>query len=435
MNDQITYDDKVENGGTTNTGLCTAADMNMIKNVVNAHAGVVVPISQKSDLPTPVGGVITLVAGKIYFFTTFVTIDTDHIDLNGARIEGYTPALSGIIYTGTAAAIFSASGSVNVNNILVQAVNGKLFDCNGGGGTSSFNANTLVSTSCVDVGDIEDFQFFTMVRCSFQNATGRGIIYTGVFNIVVFRNSLAKNNAGILHDFNLITDVDVINVNACEFDIPSGATGISNVSGSANVKEVLRLENNNFSGDGLYVTTDMRCDPVALFFGNVGNSGTEDSLPKAAAYIAPGAETPTIISALNDPVVIAGTWTLKPDVCKFDDNGNPGGGQLRYTGKMTSTETVAYKMFLDPVSGNNRTYWVYIRVYRWDPIGETYDPPVKDDQSQDIVTVDAANPGKIVGFTELVVHEKDYFELVVEHKSGGSGVDVTASSASTVITS
>jgi len=372
----------------------------------------VVEIFTKTDLPDPVAGVITLDSTKIYFISQIIVLGTDRIELNGAFMQGISPSKSGFIYTGTGALLSCTNLSVSLKQLLFQAVNGSLFDCTDDG-THAFSLDTVASTLSDNVGLVDNYKFFSGIRCQFANATTSGFILSGTVQIASFRHSLIENNAGIFFDFSGVTAVEVVNLSFIDFDIPAGGTAIKNVIDSTNVSEIFRMENCDFRGLGTYVDTFTRCDPTVVFQNNFGNSGTENSNAKATCYIADGAEASTAIADLTSEVLIAGTYTLDVGPCKFD---NPVAGRLRYIGDDTITVSFGYKMLMNPASGNNRIYWTYLRKN-----GTTLILP-----SRDIVNADAANPAKAIGLGTVEMHTNDYLELIVIAKSAVIAVTAEA---------
>lgn len=143
----------------------------------------------------------------------------------------------------------------------------------------------------------------------------------------------------------------------------------------------------------------------------------KNSQASVGAYIADGDEAVTDITALDDPVVIAGTWT-EANAERFTSDAN---GRFTYIGKEARTLRAAVKMLIDPVGGSNRQYWAFLRKNGTDLI----------QLSRDKSTVDAANPGKMILFANVDFFTNDYVEVVIEAKS--HIIDVTAEAQSLTI--
>lgn len=383
----------------------------------------VIVVNSLSDLPTPAAGSITLDGSKIYAWNSFVVIGSDHINLNGARLIGLTAAKAGIIHTGSGGAIRSTSGSVNIANMLLNSTNGgNVFDVDGGT-TGTFGIVACAISQCASYGAVNNFRFMSMVRCSWGGCTTSGFSFSGVFEIMSARNTIFEAGVGKYLSFDGLTSVQIGNFATIDFTVPSGAQAISNtVTDSTNMSEFFRVVFCDFRGAGTYVTAGMRCHPTLEFFGNIGNSGTENSMPSAARFVGDGDEAATVIATENVPVLVAGVWTTNPnaDECKFDDNNETGVGVFRYLGAQTSTLSIGYKMQIDPASGSNKEYWVYVRVHRWN--GSGYDSPILDLQSRDGATTDSLNPSKVVGVTGIEMHTNDKIDLVIESKAGTTNV-------------
>ena len=365
-----------------------------------------VVVTSLDDLPEPVAGVITLTNGIVYDWRT-ILVTSDQIDVNGAIVQGVSARVSGLVYTGISDALICNGESFNVNLLFVNCTSGGNV-CNAvGAAGKNFNVQTLVSTQCSSLGTIDTFDNISFVRCLFENATTNGFTFTGTCNLFAMRNSVMGNNAGIALDFSAMTTLDTANVNFVNFTVNGGQIGVKNVLDSTNVTNFFRMVNSDFQGAGSYIDTFTKCDPPVLFSGNVGNTGTEDSTPKAEMRISDGDDAATSFPGLSTDVSLNGTFTFDTDVsCKFDLQGT---NELRYTGAMSIVPIVNYKMFIDASGGSNDDYYAHVLYYEWNGVG--YDPPVRIDASWDLVELDGSNPGKFVCTFEVPMHHLINYSL------------------------
>lgn len=362
-----------------------------------------------SDLPEASGGFITLEENVVYDWRNTVT-SPDYLELNGAIVLGVSASIAIFIYTGSGAAMRSTGLSVNIQRCVVIAPGGDILECTGAAG-KNVNIETLVTTNCQKIATINGpFDIVSMRRNQLTNASVSGISLVGAFDLISIRDSEFENNTLSNIDLSLVTSVDILNLINNDFNVISGASGVKNVVDSTNVNEFMRMEICNFRGAGNYIDTFTRCDPNVLFAGNIGNSGTEDSTPKAEMAIGKGDEAATTFpGSLGDDVSLNGTFTFDSAIaCKFDLQGS---NQIRYTGVMTITANIFYKMFIDSTGGTNDRYWSHVLYHHWN--GSGYDAAVRIEASWDIVELDGSNPGKFVCGFEHILHTLDKLEPVV----------------------
>jgi hypothetical protein len=393
----------------------------------------IVYVRSEADLPAAVANVITLVPGKTYFFLEVVFLSGDNrIDMNGANLSGISPEFSGI-FSGSALNQDLLSnnnffGSSIIENLNLSNGNGRLFDFTNTIASGSTRISNCSSGFYDQVGLIKFYTNITIENCDFTgNIHTNGIKIEAGFqfsathvNSLIIRDNCFQQFTGACIDFS-VGEYGSVSVFNNEFSIGFGDTAIKGVVGSTNILSEFRMYGNTFLGNGTYLEDMSICDPPVYANSNLGEGPALDiqnSLPKTAAFIAAGDEATTVIALVNTPVVVAGTWTESGILCKFDDNGNPGDGDLRYTGLEANILTFMYKLMIEPTSGTNKQYTVYVREN-----GTTLNL-----SSRDVVNADANNPSKIVGVAQIQATTNAVFELVVENNTDDQDCLVTAAS-------
>jgi hypothetical protein len=213
-------------------------------------------INAKSDLPTPVSGVITLADNVTYFITKT-------IDLTGDRLVGgqNTTILGGssenciLISTGLNAntALLSSIWSIPMRNITIT--HGTALNLNGtGSATTAIDWFGVNFTNCATVGTISNYSNFIMSDCALLNSAN--MTFDGTIGTVGFQQCLFTGIAGqtTLNFPSTLTITRRIRVIYSSFVAFGGATAIFvspsvTFSGGA---ETYILDTINFSGGATY---------------------------------------------------------------------------------------------------------------------------------------------------------------------------------------
>jgi len=104
-----------------------------------------VVIAQKSDLPTQVGGIITLATGTDYLFVANVNLVTDVLLLNdGSTITASSPLVT--LSTSSTTALLTSTQALEINNITLYNATGPCINATVTGSNSvSMNRVRLLS--------------------------------------------------------------------------------------------------------------------------------------------------------------------------------------------------------------------------------------------------------------------------------------------------
>lgn len=286
-------------------------------------------VSEASDFPDAVGGVITLQDNYTYFITTTV-------DLAGNRIvAGQNTTLIGgssencyLKSTGlnSSTALITSEWSLPIRNISIT--HGTALDLDASGHSNQaldwFGVNFV---DCASVGTIANYENVIFSDCAFLNSSGLtldGTIATFGASQCLFNGASAAtiftipSTATISRRFRIIYS---------SFIVAGGETGI-NLSASASIPtEGYILDTVNFSGGGTYVTGVTHTDDEALFVNCRGVTNTS----VAAGLSMTGNVTATDIVTTGVAVKVAGTTSASAVNQKFTHADN----RLTYTGALT----------------------------------------------------------------------------------------------------
>jgi hypothetical protein len=245
-------------------------------NISAISGGSFVFVSQKSDLPTPSAGVITLAAGVTYFFT-------DEIDLTGDRLVcGINTTILGgssencrIKSTGlVGTALITSNYSLPIRNITIEA--NVALNLDGDGTTTALDWFGVNFTDCATIGTIKDYTNFIMQDSAFLNSgnmTFDGTIGTIGASQCLF-NCNASGTAFILAP--TLTVTRRFRIVYSSFIILSGEKAIDSNPAPTIPDDGFILNYCNFSGGGTYLDGFDHTSVKSLFINNVGITNTSN---------------------------------------------------------------------------------------------------------------------------------------------------------------
>jgi hypothetical protein len=234
-----------------------------------------IEVNDLTDLPTPVSGVITLVANYTYLFLK-------HIDLLGSRlvcgqntvIVGWSSENCSISSTGLSGATALITSTYSLPIRSISFTHALVFDLQGDITTTALDWFGVNLLNCTSGGTIKDYANFVMSDCAFLNSGGFN--FDGTIGTIGFSNSLFNTATGTTA-INILSTCTVsrrLRIIYSSFVIGSGETGV-NFSTSATVSdEKYILDTINFSGGGTYTSGVLNTSNKALFVNCVGIANT-----------------------------------------------------------------------------------------------------------------------------------------------------------------
>lgn len=296
---------------SSNTGFNSAMG-GSIANVYNF-------ISKKSDLPSSVNGVITLLDSVTYYFTTIVDLLGDRIVCGqntvilGASSENCYIKSTGL---SSSTALITSVYSLPIRNI--SFTHGTVFNLDGDGVTTALDWFGINFVDCATIGTIKDYSNFVMGDSAFLNSSG--LTFDGSIGTIAFGNCLFDTSSG----GTAITLASTLTVSRrfriiySSFVTLSGETSL-NVSASATISdERYILDTVNFSGGGTYISGVDQTSNKTLFTNcvNITNTAVNGQL-----YMQ-GNATATVISATSTFYKVLGTTSASADNSKYTHSNN-----------------------------------------------------------------------------------------------------------------
>lgn len=272
-------------------------------------------VSTKSDLPSAVGGVITLEDNYTYFFTSTVDLLGDRLVAgNNTTILGGSSENCRIKSTGisTTNALLSSVYSLPLRNITLEAP----YAINLVASNPSVHALDWFGvnfTNCAKVGIISSYNNFILLDGAFLNS--QDLTFDGTMGTVGFNQCLFSGNFGLGGTKSILNFSDSFNctrrirITVCSFVVPSGYTGITVQDGiSFSQPESFILQTCNFSGPGtkVGVSTHTNIDGPDTFF--EGNRGIDNTFVIGQYYMKDNA-TQTSFASTNTYTKIVGVTT------------------------------------------------------------------------------------------------------------------------------
>lgn len=368
-------------------------------------------VDSKADLPTPSGGVITLLANYTYFFTTTVDLAGDRIVCGqNTTILGGSSENCRIKSTGLAEnALISSAWSIPMRGITLEASTALNLD-------ATANANQAIDwfgvnlTDCATIGTIKGYGNVIWTDCGVLNS--QGLTFDGTIGTVGISSSIfdCKTGGTLIIIPSTATITRRFRIIYSAFVVLSGETGL-NVSSSATVPvESYILDTVNFSGGGTYTTGVGYSDNKALW---AANKGVLNSASIAHMTMG-GNTTATDIVSQGVAVKVAGTTSSQAITQKFTHSNN----RMTYVGAISrSFRVTAVASF---TSGNANVIGTYIaKNGSLITNSETYASANASGRAENVMVQ-----------TVVELAQNDYIELWVENDT--STVDVTVSDMSLI---
>lgn len=270
----------------------------------------IVNVSSLSDFPSPSGNVITLNSNKIYQIHGMIDISPNRINMDGASLlQGTTSTHDGITSTNTGALFTVTSGGIIVINHLSLSGSGSFVSITDPVAGVSAIQNCLIGNFPSGLGTITNPTIFFMSNIVFSNVTG-GFTFvaasppTSTAPLLIMEAMSVVISSGTFIDLgtSLFTN---ISISSCPvIFVAAGATAISGAASSGNfVNGTGGIINNNFSGDGDYLSGITNTDLRWGFRFNTGNNGTEDSNTFCEVVLERNSVETTITAAGTDGAI------------------------------------------------------------------------------------------------------------------------------------
>jgi hypothetical protein len=401
----VETDSTITGDGNVGTELSAATALATKGTKVND----IVVVNSTADLPTPAGGVITLVADTQYLIGDSINMGTDTFLLNNnTAVSGLDSVVSTITYTGTGDLFTMVDKTVSIENLRLTATLGRLFNWLD---TSSriFRAKELIY-DCDRIG-VFNSTSDSIVR--FNNCAGNiatdGIEFIGDFRNLFWDTGASIIEAGAFYNLGTATfdsvsiDVNIITLNGSSVAV-SGAAASANI----NAGGIGSIEHIFSKGTGTLLSGITHKDALWEFFGsNIIPNTRQDALTSMQSNA-----TDTVIDTVNVFKLVAGTW-VEESTSQFTADA---AGRVTYVGGKDFRGPIDFQLTVNPVSGSNK--FIGIKVAKNGTV---------IDASMQTIQVSATNPLNIGLIWQDLFATGDFIEIFVAN--GTDNIDVLVSGA------
>lgn len=372
-----------------------------------------VVVAEKSDLPTPAVGVITLASDRNYLFTDDVDVGTDRLLMNGNLISGADSSLIQLTYTGTGKMLTDIGNDSKITKIKLSCPNGTLTDIQGGG-TGVFQMLDMTVKDCLSIGTWDALRGSQMNNVSFDSLPTTGLLFTGAHGIFLGTGDLVNLAAGT----GKFLDLGTATFDGFSFttSFPSIGAGATMISGLAN--------NGNINPGGFATVQDIIQSGTGAALNNISpndaqwqfalNNRIPDTRPDA--LISFNTPTPTVIDTVNTPKLITGVWTEEL-ASQFTTDVN---GRATYNGVKDAVLPVSIGTTIEAVSGTNKNITIHLALNG--SIVTNANSPNK---------VSSGDPKNTSVMWQLNFEPGDFIEVFVENNSDAVNLLVNKASVRT----
>jgi hypothetical protein len=372
-------------------------------------------IQTKADFPTPVGGVITLEAGKAYLVNGDIDLTGDRLVTGGiCALFGTSSETASITSTGLAAGtpLLTSNYTLPIQNISFKDVDTGFYvsDDNSPQETVAIDWYATNFVNIPNIGEVGTVDNFIYDASAVLNS--RGMKFTGTVGTIGMSNSIFVGDgaAGNIIDVQSTCTVTrrfrIIYSSVVAFGSSVGV----DVDGTATIPvEGYILDTVNFSGGGTYQAGTFYTDEKTRFIEcrNIPNTAVVGNM-----FMSNNA-TETTISATDTPVKVAGTTTANAVNQKFDHDAGTQPNRLTYTGALSRDIQITAVASIE--STNNRVIGLYI----------AKNGTALNDSEMYATTSGSGKAESITVQTVVEAAENDYFEVWVENTTNTDNVTVT----------
>jgi hypothetical protein len=273
------------------------------KSIANEGRDNYIVVKTVADLPTPVGGIITLNASTAYEINGTITI-ADKIDVNNAIIYGQDPFWDKLIYSGGSELFTGSNGGTIKNLTLTAATTGsKIFNLSDPSRTKFLLVEHCILAASKEVGVIQGYLVVYILNNAFTY-TDDGFDFSGVEHLLISGPYFFPSNKGTMIKLVDGSTFGVIEIAGGFFHVQAANSAIGIDFGTGVIVNAGANLKTNIHGDGTRTTGT----PSIQW--NISSSGIDDQSDKVASgsfYVT----TPilTNIITINTPIKAAGTTT------------------------------------------------------------------------------------------------------------------------------
>lgn len=359
-------------------------------------------IGQESDFPVQDATTITLEAQTQYIITAPITTAKRFIVENAAVLTSSSTLGPLLTYTGTGSMFTIIDASFVIRLIQLDCPNAQVYSMvDNVGGQYLFLSDSVRHISAAKYGTFDNPQTILItVGAAFSMAqgievTGTSILINSIDKLFIGSSNASFKALDLNGSISQTTEFRDLTVAA-----PAGSFGISGLASSGNIPvgRLAMVNNCEFSG-GVTPLENITNSDVRWNF--TDNSPIPDTISDAMASLNSNA-VETVITTINTPVKVAGTWVVERESL-FDVDTT---GRLTYLGERDIVLPLDAAATINSASGTNKDITVYLALNG-----------VVIANSGQVNRVGATDPRNTSVLWQQNMTTNDYIELFVENNS------------------
>jgi hypothetical protein len=311
-----------------------------------------------ADLPTAVGGVITLLPNTTYLLGANINVSAstflfgDFSVLKGVESLNIT-----LTYTGTGDLFSIPDANARVADMNITATSGRLFNWNSSSGRV-LRVNDITG-NCASFGTFTgsgSSARFTHVSPVFSTT---GFSFYGTWAVLLVDASVTSALAGIHFDFGTAV-FESITIDKIFTNLAAGATFISGMTGSGNITTdgVASVLSGRINGSGTALSGIAEGDARWGFFHNNAISDTTPDLLLSMQGNTVATNTTTISTDGSGALLAAGAWVVQSS----SQMSGTAGGRSSYDGGKDANLQTTYSISVAPTVSTGITISAYIAI-------------------------------------------------------------------------
>jgi len=393
------------------TGISVGASLNQIQISLTSDptAGSTIIISQISDFPAPVVGVITLAASTDYLIVANITTTNRFILQNDTLVRAVDSSQVRLTYTGTGDMFTSLDASNKITQISITCTTGSFLNIKSTTGAHVFQLVNMTVDSCDKIGVLDGLFATQFTDVAFLSIVTDGVQFVGAHGLFLAQTDLSIIAAGSLFDLGTAT-FDTFSYGSSQVALGGTSIMLKGATGSANINAggLGTILNTRITGTGIPLSGITTDDALWQF---LLNDDIADTRPDGLLSLQSNA-TNTVIATAGVGVLVAGTWVVETTSQMTGTTA----GRLTYDGGKDAKLPISGSVTIEPASGGAQTLGVQVAIN-----GTVIA------NSLQIATTSASNPTNIPINWQENLSPADFVELFVSNIS--TTTDVLVSTA------
>lgn len=314
----------------------------------------VVTVNDITDLPAPVGNVITLLPNKTYILADNINLGINALELSSnTSIKGLESINTTLTYTGTGDMFIMYNVIARISNLTINCPNGSAFNWTSTGGLILRLHDLEITTA--RLGTFTGIDSIVRMTNFAPIVTQNGAMFYGTFNTLLINSCAGQVYAGNLFDLGSAV-FDGITIDKIISYVAPGTSIVKGLTGSANIRNNgagVLMSARNYGGGNL-LSGIANGDALWRFFNNYQ---TPDTRADGLIALSNNATVTTPLTTTT-PVKVAGTWQH----IRSSQMSTTTDGRLTYLGGNGAIVPISVSLSISPGAGNTQIIAAYIAI-------------------------------------------------------------------------